>query len=638
MVTFKEGQKRFVAVAMSVLLVATPILGGCTSSKATQQASEPAQEVQADSPHAVALSATLSFVDKVGDNLRAVFDLTALSGQFAENLSGSDVKLGMDLANAKVGSFMREEDPTLASLVVEFPANGRTPDTISGYGDIVVDSKALRDAKGNEGVTAFPAVVSLASQDMTRGDDDFKMPITKDQFDKYSTYVNKVGKTLGLKKDTVNDIKEAENYVSQALGIGEDLVNGNYLKAGQNFLRAIGIIKTSAGKTDSMKLDEIINMLHVIETKLDRQTKLIEEISNKIDAAAIASFKKELGELKNYVGYVNAYLEYAANNLADEGISLSNDANAKSTDKVLNSEDYSVKLIETAKKIGDSGAISYDAATNGLVDHFSSVTSFLSLNDDQNPIKIYYNYMTHVYNFDTQAYIETGLYMQDIDVTLQNVTALLYATTDAKNVPLLKKFEDQYNNAANALYAHAPQEPEWAKPYSFVLGSKVSLNAGILRVYIEDDDKWRPDFSDSQANDFASRMHYGTMIDELYSAGFTKYYVPAEECQDHWRGPKSCPDRRAEYIDVPIEMQKGEYDLNMTVLTNGFNDSKCSGLAFRAYKDGGKRNFHDVSTYGIGLDGKTKKDKVCYISVATGVGPTIWGTKDYSWSFWFKKI
>ncbi len=586
----------------------------------------------------MALSAVLSFVDKIGDNLKATFDLTALSGQFADNLSGSDVRLGMDLANAKVDSFSKGSEPSQATLTVEFPADGRTPDTISGYGDIVVDSKALRDLNGNEGVTSFPAVVSLASEDMVRGDDDFKMPVTKEQFDKYSTYVNKVGKTLGLKKDAVNDIKEAESYVSKALGIGEDLAKGNYIKAGMNFLRATGILGTKvAGKTDSMKLDEIINMLHVIEAKLDRQTKLLEEISNKIDAVAIAAFKKELGELKNYVGYVNAYLEYAANNLAEQGITLSDDANAKSTDKVLNAEDYSAKLLETAKKAGDSGAISFDAATNGLVDHFSSVTSFLELANEQNPISIYYNYMTNVYNFDTQAYIETGLYMQDIDMTLQNVTALLYATTDPKNTPLLKKFEDQYNSAANALYSHTPKEPDWKKPYCFVVGQKVKVNAGILRVY-DSDDKWRPDFKESQAKDFASRMHYGDMINELVSAGFTKYYVPDDACQDHYCPPYMEDGGR--YIDVPIKMKKGEHNLIPTVLKNGFHAPNCSGLAFKTKLKGtdrNKSNFHDVIATGVGLDGKVREDKVNHYSVATGVGPTGWGNKDYYFSFWLSK-
>ena len=732
MISFKEGQKRFVAVAMSALLVATPVLGGCTSSKATQQASQAQQqEIQAEGSHAVALLAALSFIDQVGDNLKATFDVTALSGQFADNISGSDVKVGMDLANAKVDSFKKGDDPSQATLTVEFPANGYTPETIKGYGDIVIDSKALRDANGNEGVTSFPAVVSLASEEMARGEDSFSMPITKNQFDKYSTYVNKVGKTLGLKSDTVNDLKEAENYVSQALGIGEDIASGNYLKAGMNFLRAVGIIKATGGKTDSMKLDEIINMLQEIDAKLDKQTKLLEEISNKIDQAAIGAFKKELGELKNYVGYVNAYLNTASNKLANEGIGIkeepktnvkantsenepesaykkdwmqiqgfidessssdnkSEDSKAQSASSsvtaneekaaqeespktVLPASEYAAKLVAKANEIGNTGTISYDAATNGLVEHFSSVVSFLGLSGEQNPIATYYGYMTKVCNFDTQAYIQTALYMQDIEMTLDNVTALIYTTTDQSNTAMLNTFKDQYNNAVQTLEAHCPAQPDWSAPYSYVLGSKVQLQAGVQR---EADKAWVPDMPGKTGEDFQNRVHDG-LANELLSACFSTYnvdghnYLPADidswqHSSENWSLFFVPLPEKLEYgafiVDYGDKMRdmttesfnrgyfngldEGSHDLTADFIQASTNNPFCIGVSWDNYNNGKDYKYDPndmvVSATGYKWSGEpfrcpvkfrypeilTKENGDWYINCQIY----------YSWSFWFKKI
>ena len=185
MVSLKDANKRVFAVALSALLVVSPVLGGCASSKPQQQSStQPVAEIRTNSPHAVALSAVLSLIDKAGDNIKATFDLTALNGTFADNLSSSDVSLGMDLTNAKIDSFKKGSDSSHATLVVEFPSNGRAPEAVKGYGDIALSSKALKQRGSNDDASALPAVVSLASNSILRGDDtSFTMPISKKEFD-----------------------------------------------------------------------------------------------------------------------------------------------------------------------------------------------------------------------------------------------------------------------------------------------------------------------------------------------------------------------------------------------------------------------------------------------------------------------
>ncbi len=654
--TFKKTHKKIIVVAMSALLVVSPILGGCASTQPQQQSSTQSVDVQSKSPHSVALSAALSLIDKAGDNIKATFDLTALNGTFAENISRSDVKLGMDLTNAKVDSIKRGSDSASATLVVEFPSKGRAPEAVKGYGDIALSANAIKDASGNSGASVTPAVVSLASDNMLRGDDaSFKMPVSKKEFDTYTKYFNVIGKSLGL-GDEISQMSETEKYISQYLGIGESIAKGNYIEAGMSFLSSLGLIDLSGSDAINMKLDKIISMLGVIEAKIDAQTELIQEISAKIDGTQVAAFKKELGELKNYVGYVNAYLGNAADQLKAEGVesnatevfrtkmsvdnairviqevqgvnsamyktisqteaqklcdqvkssneqyqqwleeqkqieeqskqeaqkledevvdSPGNDNNyssptnrmspvayggktrtasnmtaknakpansaqlrfaaetTKSTSsssstttssqpKMYGMKEYTAKLLAKAKEIGDTGTISYDAATNGLVEHFSSVVSMLQLTNEQNPLSYYYSYMSQLYNFDTQAYIQTGIFMKDIEEVMDNVVALLYTTTDPSNTQMLATFKDQYTQGVQVLRAHAPQEPDWTAPYSYVLASKVHLQAGIQR---DADEDWVPNMPGAAAGDFAAKIRESSLADELISASFDQYYV-----------------------------------------------------------------------------------------------------------------
>ena len=696
MVSLKDANKRVFAMALSALLVVSPVLGGCASSKPQQQSStQPVAEIQTNSPHSVALSAVLSLIDKAGDNIKATFDLTALNGTFADNLSSSDVSLGMDLTSAKIDSFKKGSDPSHATLVVEFPSNGRAPEAVKGYGDIALSSKALKQRGSNDDASALPAVVSLASESVLRGDDtSFTMPISKKEFDTYTKYFNVIGNSLGLSED-ISKMSEAEKYVSQYLGIGESIAKGNYIEAGMSFLSSLGLVDLGGSDAINMKLDKIISMLGVIEAKIDAQTELIQEISAKIDGTQVAAFKKELGELKNYVGYVNAYLGNAADQLKAEGIEsnysqivknnltvdhatkllgLINDSkeawykvidseNAEEMEwinqqgqptpsvgefasggsngkeisagnlqpaaeaeknaatqegsatpetKIYGMNEYTAKLIAKAKEIGDTGTISYDAATNGLVEHFSSVVSMMQLTNEQNPLSYYYSYMSQLYNFDTQAYIQTGLFMKDIEEVMDNVVALLYTTTDPSNTQMLSTFKDQYTQGIQVLRAHTPQEPDWTAPYSYVLGSKVHIQAGIQR---DADEDWVPDMPGAPAGDFVAKIRETSLANELISASFDQYYVDGHCKLDNF----SYEQKPGVYVPIVYKLPEnptadqlltwsddmmaaspqyeqffsglteGSHELNGDIIQQAAANEFCRGLAFDNYN--GKNDF-----------------------------------------------
>lgn len=378
------------------------------------------------------------YVEADGANLKFTIMLYASNGEFVA-LKKELVSLDGDFAGGKVVS-VTKESATVAELVILVPANGNTAENLNMNGTVILNAGAMTNLWGE--LTTKPASFyrNYAQGSMGKG-----FPIAPGD---------------GL---TQNDLENIQSIVGGfgnttfgtigAIGSGLGSIGSTVVTV----LEITGIIES-----EKAKLDKIINMMTEMDAKLDKIADMIQQNYEKDEKRhlyeKIDNFYKQLfvlgfhcqnskslfkdaemalvyeynKEHKLYDGVRLSEEQYkavaAAAGLAAPDVEIPKVDASKDQWEQYNGEweAYFAKIVPKAIEIDHEGVFSnlLEAYANVLSQLMSQGTSILYTFDE---------YMSYIYNFDTEAYDERAKFRLAIQGELVNAATVLgiyYAYSD----------------------------------------------------------------------------------------------------------------------------------------------------------------------------------------------------------------
>ena len=513
------------------------------------------------------------YVDADGDNLKITLKLFANSGSFDKDLKADAVSFSQDFKDAKVNSVTVDSD-TLATLILSVPAQGQTSETLDMDGTVILSEGALTNAWGEStsaesaytrnysaeslgrdvsGGVSLNAETLLEIQKYTRG--------LNTTFGKICYYGQIAGQVFSIAKSILEAVGVVESEHAQvmkelkAINHKLDTVIENQ-QAIQKQIEELGIKLLN----DNSAYEAALGRL---KTNLDIQYGIYEigALLMAIDDA-VAEGKISADEVPSLDYLTDAQLEAA---LEEYRVYLPNVDNM--TDK--EAAEYNSRLVDyiDQRKKSFVPFNSFDTTYENIKDALTDVTNLLNSEKvSANPMQKYDEICALTYNFDSQSYNYRLSKRLVAQTEMSRAMAIIYSRQKAFQYtydPTYKVYAQKVENAVKQLESVnasvdsnnylrvngvAPEEvkanpqPGTDKdkdtayyPYSYVLGAKIAcynFDADKLFASLEGKPIWLSSYESmlkethlrqwtaNEAKEFAKRMQFGTIEEELKSVGF----------------------------------------------------------------------------------------------------------------------
>lgn len=521
------------------------------------------------------------YVDADGDNLKITLKLYANNGSFDKDLKADAVSFSQDFKDAKVNSVTVDSD-TLATLILSVPAQGQTSETLDMDGTVILSEGALTNAWGDTtsaeasytrnysgeslgkdaaGGVSLNAETLLEIQKYTRG--------LNTTFGKICYYGQIAGQVFSIAKSVLEAVGVVESEHAQvmkelkAINHKLDTVIENQ-QAIQKQIEELGITLLNDNSAYEAALGRLI-------TNLDIQYGIYEigALLMAIDDA-VAEGKISADEVPSLDYLTDAQLEAA---LEEYRVYLPNIDNM--TD--IEAAEYNSRLVDyiDQRKKSFVPFNSFDTTYENIKDALTDVTNLLnSEKASANPMQKYDEICALTYNFDSQSYNYRLSKRLVAQTEMARAMSIIYSRQKAFQYtydPTYKVYAQKVENAVKQLeninasvdestnYLRvsgvAPEEvkanpqPGTDKdkdtayyPYSYVLGAKIAcynFDSDKLFASLEGKPIWLSSYKsmltethlrtwdDAEGKEFAKRMQFGTVAEELKSAGFETgdYYL-----------------------------------------------------------------------------------------------------------------
>ena len=516
------------------------------------------------------------YVEADGDNLKLTLKLYANSGTFDKNIKAEAVAFADDFKDAKVESIKVDSD-TVATLILSVPANGQTTETMSLNGTVTLAAGALTNVWGDKtsNDTSYTrdysgeslgrevtlnAETLLEIQKYTRGLDT--------TFGKICYYGQIAGQVFSVSKSILEAVGVVESEHAQvmkelkAINHKLDTVIENQ-QAIQKQMEELGIKL----QNDNSAYEAALGRL---KTNLDIQYGIYEigALLMAIDDA-VAEGKISSDEVPTLDYLTDAQLEAA---LEEYRVYLPN------VDDMTDQEaaEYNSRLVDyISKRSKDFVPFnSFDSTYENIKAALTDVTNLLNAEKvSANPMQKYDEICALTYNFDSQSYNYRLSKRLVAQTEMSRAMAIIYSRQKAFQYtydPTYKVYAQKVENAVKQLESVnasvdsnnylrvngvAPEEvkanpqPGTDKdtdtayyPYSYVLGAKIAcynFDADKLFSSLEGKPIWLGSYESmlketrfrewdaNEAKEFAKRMQFGTIEEELKSVGFETgdYYL-----------------------------------------------------------------------------------------------------------------
>ena len=513
------------------------------------------------------------YVDADGDNLKITLKLYANSGSFDKDLKADAVSFSQDFKDAKVNSVTVDSD-TLATLILSVPAQGQTSETLDMDGTVILSEGALTNAWGEStsaesaytrnysveslgrdvsGGVSLNAETLLEIQKYTRG--------LNTTFGKICYYGQIAGQVFSIAKSVLEAVGVVESEHAQVMkelkAINHKLdtiIEGQHEI--QKQIEELGIKLLNDTSAYEAALGRLI-------TNLDIQYGIYEigALLMAIDDA-VAEGKISADEVPSLDYLTDAQLEAA---LEEYRVYLPNIDNM--TD--IEAAEYNSRLVDyiDQRKKSFVPFNSFDTTYENIKDALTDVTNLLNSEKvSANPMQKYDEICALTYNFDSQSYNYRLSKRLVAQTEMARAMAIIYSRQKAFQYtydPTYKVYAQKVENAVMQLESVnasvesnnylrvsgvAPEEvkanpqPGTDKdtdtayyPYSYVLGAKIAcynFDADKLFASLEGKPIWLSSYrsmltethlrtwDNAEGKEFAKRMQFGTVAEELQSAGF----------------------------------------------------------------------------------------------------------------------
>ena len=516
------------------------------------------------------------YVEADGDNLKLTLKLYANSGTFDKNIKADAISFADDFKDAKAQSIKVDSD-TLATLILSVPANGQTTENFKMNGTVTLAAGALTNAWGDKTSkeasytrdysgeslgreVTLNAETLLEIQKYTRG--------LETTFGKICYYGQIAGQVFSVAKSILEAVGVVESEHAQvmkelkAINHKLDTVIENQ-KAIQKQIEELGIKLLNDNSTYEAALGRL-------KTNLDIQYGIYEigALLMAIDDA-VAAGKISADEVPTLDYLTDAQLEAA---LEEYRVYLPNVDDM--TDK--EAAEYNSRLVDyiDQRKQSFGPFKSFDSTYENIKNALTDVTNLLNAEKvSANPMQKYDEICALTYNFDSQSYNYRLSKRLVAQTEMSRAMAIIYSRQKAFQYtydPTYKVYAQKVENAVKQLESInasvdsnnylrvngvAPEEvkanpqPGTDKdkdtayyPYSYVLGAKIAcynFDADKLFASLEGKPIWLGSYRSmlketrfrewdaNEAKEFAKRMQFGTIEEELKSAGFETgdYYL-----------------------------------------------------------------------------------------------------------------
>lgn len=473
------------------------------------------------------LDPVFDHVEQNGNDLKITLKLNVHSGTFADGLTKEMFSFGHDFKDASVISVEKTGDTT-AELIISVPANGKTDGTMDIAGDVIVAAGALiniwGEATGSE--TESLCIFSLGSMGRVANDicadessDDYAKRIQEliDQLSEKNVdeLVEAIGKVgfVYPKESILDRIKEYGKTTTDKI-----LDSASKIKSGamvvKSFLEMTGIIESDSAKIER-ELGEISKSLELIKIALDKNTELLNELKIEISQVTLNTFDNEVIKLKQRCNMVSCFFKNGTDLVKKQGI--------KQPAKEASEEEwikYNQKLIEEMKFEEKNGNAQFEDFSNWcfeLEKQFNDVAGVFVKEDNNNPLYLFDKNCSLIYNFDSSSYKMREAYRENIANTLNNALAylLLYRYS---NIQICNQHNDSYKIAMDYIDKHAVKESD--NIYIYLIETTVNKKK-VSTTYSSDYafPNSKRNFSDSERNEFITRMNHRTLREEMKLAG-----------------------------------------------------------------------------------------------------------------------
>jgi len=516
------------------------------------------------------------YVEADGDNLKLTLKLYASSGTFDKDIKADAISFADDFEGAKAESVTVDSD-TVATLILSVPANGQTTETFKMNGTVTLAAGALTNAWGDKTSkevsytrdysgeslgreVTLNAETLLEIQKYTRG--------LETTFGKICYYGQIAGQVFSVAKSILEAVGVVESEHAQvmkelkAINHKLDTVIENQ-KAIQKQIEELGIKLLN----DNSAYEAALGRL---KTNLDIQYGIYEigALLMAIDDA-VAEGKISSDEVPTLDYLTDAQLEAA---LEEYRVYLPNVDDM--TDK--EAAEYNSRLVDYINNRSKDFIPfkNFDSTYENIKDALTEVTNLLNAEKvSANPMQKYDEICALTYNFDSQSYNYRLSKRLVAQTEMSRAMAIIYSRQKAFQYtydPTYKVYAQNVENAVKQLESInasvdsnnylrvngvAPEEvkanpqPGTDKdkdtayyPYSYVLGAKIAcynFDADKLFASLEGKQIWLGSYRSmlketrfrewdaNEAKEFAKRMQFNTVAEELASAGFETgdYYL-----------------------------------------------------------------------------------------------------------------
>lgn len=393
------------------------------------------------------------YAEEDGDNLTTTLELYANSGTFAESLDASQVSLDEDFAEGKVISLERLSDST-AELIISVPSGGQTAEDLDMDGEVTLAAGTLINAWGD------------ASSDEST----------------YSRNYSQESMGRDLSDTDISAIKEiVGGFGNTTFGTISSIASG--ASTGYTVVKTIlemtGVIKSEHQQVMD-ELASISGQISEVQDTLNQHTLLLKELAEFQTMQSLREFNTKLFELETYCNRVKNYYANAGSDSFQSSLAVQKPAELtaeeeKDSEKVaVYNEAYEeyrqclIKAMEEADARGDGKFKGFKNNIEQLDEKFIEVASLLKVNQN-NPIDIFDQSCTYIYNFDTSAYAIREAYRSDLTLTLSNAVDYIILYYSPEN-PTSKEASTRYVDASKQIDSRPVNRRTDDKVYFYVKG------------------------------------------------------------------------------------------------------------------------------------------------------------------------